>query len=146
MLDKDTARNPHSARSARTWRVTRALDIAVAALMISAPFAPRCLAQDMIGPPTVEADVQPEISRDEWRQKVQEAKRRAAEAAVERRNHPDLYVLPPEDPEQVATERVLNDESLQRGDIVATKKGLFVFRGHSDHEHREDDFVALPRR
>ncbi len=127
-------------------RLTRAAAAVAAVLMLPTFFAPRCLAQNSLEGPTVEADVQPEISRDQWRQKVQEAKRRAAEAAMQRLNRPDLYATPPEDPEQAASERVLNDDSLQRGDIVSTKKGLFVFRGRSDRERREDDFFALPAR
>ena len=31
-------------------------------------------------------------------------------------------------PEKIATKRVLNDETLEPGDIVATDKGLFLFR------------------
>lgn len=124
----------------------RTFNFLAAVLMTLSCFVPHCAAQDITGTPTVEADVQPEISREQWRQRVQEAKRRAAEAAVERRTHPGRYALPPEDPEVVATESVLNDDSLHRGDIVSTKKGLFVFRGRGDREHREDDFLALPRR
>jgi hypothetical protein len=48
------------------------------------------------------------------------------------------------DEERMATERVLNDDSPQRGDIVSTNKGLFVFRGRSDQEWLESDFIALP--
>jgi hypothetical protein len=48
------------------------------------------------------------------------------------------------DEERMATERVLNDDSPQRGDIVSTNKGLFVFRGRSDQERHESDFIALP--
>ena len=46
----------------------------------------------------------------------------------------------------MASELVLNDDSLQLGDIVSTNKGLFVFKGQSDQERRESDFVALPPR
>lgn len=86
---------------------------------------------------------QPELTRDEWRQRVEDARRRAKEVSRERREHPELYKPIPEDPELVATERRLNDESLQRGDIVATKKGLFVYQGRSDQPRREQDFVPL---
>jgi len=50
------------------------------------------------------------------------------------------------DQEQIASERVLNDGSLEPGDIVSTNKGLFVFKGRSDQERRESDFIALPSR
>jgi hypothetical protein len=52
----------------------------------------------------------------------------------------------PEDPDVVATERVLNDESLQTGDIVSTNRGLFVFRGRIDQPRRQEDFVPLRAR
>lgn len=86
---------------------------------------------------------EPELTRDEWRQRIEDARRRAKEISRERREHPELYKPIPEDPELVATERLLNDESLQRGDIVATKKGLFVYQGRSDQPRRERDFVPL---
>jgi hypothetical protein len=123
----------------------RAFNFLSAVLVTLTCAVPCCAAEDITETPTTEADVQPEMSREQWRQRVQEAKRRAVEAALERRTHPDRYAPPPEDAEQVASERVLNDDSLQRGDIVSTKKGLFVFRGRSNREHREDDFLALPR-
>jgi hypothetical protein len=88
-----------------------------------------------------------EISRDGWRARIEEAKRRAKEIAIERRENPARFDPPPiEDLDQVATDRVLNDDSLQFGDIVSTKNGLFVFRGRSDRPRRPEDFVALPSR
>lgn len=86
---------------------------------------------------------EPEPSRDAWRQRIDEAKRRAKEVSRERREHPELYAPVPEDPEIVATERALNDESLQRGDIIATKKGMFIYQGRPDRPRREQDFVPI---
>jgi len=86
---------------------------------------------------------EPELTRDEWRQRIEDARRRGNEVARERREHPELYKPLPEDPEIVATERVLNDESLQRGDIIATKKGMFIYQGRSDQPRREQDFVPI---
>jgi len=40
---------------------------------------------------------------------------------------------------------VLTDDSLQRGDIVSTDRGLFIFKGQPDRERRSDDFVPLSR-
>ena len=85
----------------------------------------------------------PEVSREEWQLRVQEAKRRAQEVARFRREHPELYTPIPEDPEIAASERVLTDDSLRPGDIVSTKRGLFVYRGRSDQPPREDDFVPI---
>ncbi len=70
-----------------------------------------------------------ELTRDEWRQRDRRCKAAVQEVARERREHPELHKPVPEDPEIVATGCVLNDESLQRGDIIATKKGMFIYRG-----------------
>ncbi|MCK1757396.1 hypothetical protein IVA78_19755 [Bradyrhizobium sp. 137] len=86
---------------------------------------------------------EPEVTRDEWHQRIEDARRRAKEVSRERREHPELYKPIPEDPDLVATERLLRDESLQRGDIVATKKGMFVYQGRSDQPRRDQDFVPV---
>ena len=86
---------------------------------------------------------EPEVSRDEWRQRIEEARRRAKEISRERREHPELYKPAPEDPDIVATELLLRDDSLQRGDIVTTKKGMFVYQGRSDQPRRDQDFVPV---
>lgn len=112
-----------------------------ACLAVTSP----CAALEAPDSAVSQEQVEPEISRDDWRERIQEARRRAKEAAVERRNNPVPYVVTPEDPERIATDRVMNDDSLQRGDIVSTKKGLFMFKGRSDQPRRADDFVALPR-
>lgn len=87
-----------------------------------------------------------EPSREEWRERVQAARQKAREIALERRNHPELYFVPEQDQERVATDRVLSDQSLQPGDIVSTKKGLFIFRGHPDQPRKNEDFIQVPPR
>ncbi|MFK4560629.1 hypothetical protein ABIF94_001226 [Bradyrhizobium ottawaense] len=86
---------------------------------------------------------EPEVTRDEWRQRIEGARRRAKDVSRERREHPELYKPVPEDPDLVATERLLRDDSLQRGDIVTTKKGMFVYQGRSDQPRRDQDFVPV---
>jgi len=123
-----------------------AVRLALLAAVLWGPLSTACRAEE-IQDSGVDEVVSPEPSRDAWRARVQEAKRRAREIAVERRLHPELTAPPPpEDPAVEASRRVLNDDSLQHGDIVATDKGLFVFRGRIDQPRRDDDFVALPRR
>ena len=102
--------------------------------------------EDVAASATDDGPRQPETSRNRWRQKIEDAKRRARDVARERREHPELYMPIPEDPDLVATERVLNDESLQTGDIVSTNRGLFVFRGRIDQPRRQEDFVPLRAR
>lgn len=104
-----------------------------------------CLAEDEPGPTINDflPPSEPELTRDQWRQRIDEARQRAKEASREHREHPELYKPVPEDPDLVATERILNDESLQRGDIVTTKKGTFIYQGSSDQPRREQDFVPV---
>ena len=104
-------------------------------------------AQDAINnPSSTESDFS-EPGREEWFARVAEAKRRASELALEQRmRSPASAADLSAEEERLASERVINDSSLQRGDIVSTSKGLFVFRGQPDQEHRESDFVALPQR
>lgn len=131
----------HFGRSAAFWRAA-----ALFAILLCSPVASPCMAQDTLGSPTVEEELQPEISRQEWLAKVQEAKQRARETAQERRNHPELYAPSPVNQERVASERALNDNSLQPGDIVSTDKGLFVFRGRVEQQPKSEDFVRVPNR
>jgi hypothetical protein len=102
--------------------------------------------EDMAAATRDDAPRQPEISRTAWRQRLDVAKRRAREVARERRQHVELYIPIPEDPDLVATERVLNDESLQTGDIVSTNKGMFVFRGRADQPRRRKILSLCPVR
>jgi hypothetical protein len=85
----------------------------------------------------------PEPSRDEWRQRIEDAKRRARDVARDRGLHPEHYLPVSEDAEVAASERVLRDETLQRGDIVTTKRGMFVFQGRSDRPRDAQDFAPI---
>jgi hypothetical protein len=103
-------------------------------------------AQEAMSNLAPEDDAPLDMSREQWRERVAEAKRRARQFALERRGRPTFENPSIADEERMASERVLNDDSLQRGDIVSTNKGLFVYKGQSDQERRESDFVALPPR
>ena len=87
-----------------------------------------------------------DMSRAEWRERVAVAKRRAQEVRLEQRGRA-VYKAPSiEDQERLASERVLNDDSLQLGDIVSTNRGLFLFKGKPDRERSDSDFVLLQPR
>jgi hypothetical protein len=86
-----------------------------------------------------------DVSRDQWRERIAETKRRVRQFALEHKGQL-TFEAPMDDQERIASERVLNDDSLQQGDIVSTNKGMFVFKGPSDQERRESDFIALPYR
>ena len=131
-----------SNRSAMSWCVITVF-AALSCLWLVRPGA----AQNAAEGQTVEQGVQPEISREEWRERVQAAKQRVREIAIERRRHPERFAPPPpEDPALIASERVLGDDSLQPGDIVSTNKGLFVFGGRADQPRNRDDFLPLQPR
>jgi hypothetical protein len=68
------------------------------------------------------------------------AHRRAlARSAVDEK--PGKYVAPEVMPGPLG--RFLRDSTLRRGDVVATARGLMVFRGEAGARHSEHDFVAL---
>ena len=49
----------------------------------------------------------------------------------------------PEDMDEEASRRILEDNSLATGDIVSTRQGLFEFRGAPDIERKPEDFVRI---
>ena len=133
------------------WRRTGGLRAVVAAaLLLGASCCPTiCFAQgdselSIDGGSPERPDEQPEMSRNAWRQRVEEARQRARDVARDHIEHPEVYAPVHEDPELIASERVLNDDSLQQGDIVTTKKGMFIFRGRPDQPRLQEDFVPLP--
>jgi hypothetical protein len=118
---------------------------AASALLCALTITP-CVAQDAAQSANPTDEAQPEVSRQQWIERVQEAKQRAKDAALDHRLHPERYTPSPEDKARIASERVLNDDSLQPGDIVSTSKGLFVFHGSADQPPKSQDFVPLPNR
>ncbi|GMO97952.1 hypothetical protein TM239_16950 [Bradyrhizobium sp. TM239] len=141
-----TARSNHSLACGRRFgALARAVMTVVGALGLGLASPSLCLAQTEPEPSLNDylPPSEPEVTRDEWRQRIEDARRRAKEVSRERREHPELYKPIPEDPDLVATERLLRDDSLQRGDIVTTKKGMFVYQGRSDQPRREQDFVPV---
>jgi hypothetical protein len=114
--------------------------------LLCALVLPPCIAQDEPEGASATNEAQPEVSRQEWMERVQEAKQRAKDAALDHRMHPERYAPSLGDKARVASERVLNDDSLQPGDIVSTDKGLFVFRGSADQPPKSEDFVPLRSR
>ncbi len=133
-------------RYAKLRRVLLWSAVTIAVLGLLQPLAGSSFAEDTISPSMTGDDAPVDMSRQQWRERVAEAKRRAREYAVERRSRPAPDPPSRAEEERLASERVLNDDSLQRGDIVATDRGLFVFQGQPDQERRSGDFHALPPR
>jgi hypothetical protein len=82
------------------------------------------------------------MSREEWQAHVKASQQRAD---VMRREHRVVVPQPrrPEDMDEEASRRILEDDSLAPGDIVSTRQGLFEFRGSPDRERKPDDFVRI---
>lgn len=86
------------------------------------------------------------ISRNAWRLRIDDARKRAEEARQNWRLNAPQRVLVPDPPEKIATQRVLADDTLQPGDIVSTDKGFFLFRGRSGTDEQTADFVPITPR
>jgi hypothetical protein len=122
------------------WRCT-----AAAILLFAMAFGTGCRAQDVqdqSGNPIME-DGSTEVSREQWRERVEEAKRRSKQFSVERGASPQISGSTVEEEERAASERILNDDSLRSGDIISTNKGLFVYTGRPNQERYPSDFVPL---
>ena len=84
------------------------------------------------------------LTRGQWQQRVQDARRRSEEFVANARTQ--TADPPPSDKEdaEAADQRAMNDPSLQRGDIIATSQGFFVFVGRDSEERQPRDFVPAP--
>jgi hypothetical protein len=84
------------------------------------------------------------LTRDEWRERVNQAKLRAREfialAKSGKLQHPGRSA---EQVDEEASSTVMNDQSLQHGDIVSTNKGLFRFNGKPGSDPQPGDFTPL---
>jgi|GEM_PF-3863719 len=77
-----------------------------------------------------------ELTREQWQQRIEDARRRTEDfVASAGTDSPDP--LPRNLQEREASERAMNDPTLQVGDIVSTDRGLVVFLGRT--EDRQPD-------
>jgi hypothetical protein len=129
----------HFGASLRSLAVTIALGLA-------STTGSQCRAESEDGPSNISKESeQALLTRQQWQEWVAAEKRRIRELAVQRRLHPEVETMVSR--EQRASERVLNDMSLRRGDIVVTDKGAFVFVGNAEEDRTPGDFVPVePRR
>src|SRR5450631_2776592 len=77
------------------------------------------------------------LTGEQWQQRVQDARRRSEEFVANARTD--------KDDAQAADQRAMHDPSLQRGDIIATSHGFFVFVGRDSEERQPSDFVPAPK-
>ena len=82
------------------------------------------------------------LTREQWQQRLEKARQRSEEfVANARARTKAAEEFDQKDAE--ASERAMNDPTLQRGDIVATDRGLLLFTG-KDEERRPGDFRLAP--
>jgi hypothetical protein len=81
------------------------------------------------------------LSIDQWQEHVRAEKRRIQKLAAQRRlDRLQEPVASPPDENRWASEQIMNDITLERGDIIVTDKGAFVFKGRSQDERKPGDF------
>jgi len=98
----------------------------------------RCSGQEMENFPDAA------LTREQWQQRVEAARRRSEDFVANPRTQM-ADPAPSDRLEAEAAERAANDPTLRPGDIISTRRGLFVFTGR-DEEHRPSDFLPVPSR
>ena len=86
-----------------------------------------------------------QMTREEWRAEVQAGRERLE---LMRRQHRSFIPQEPSQDEiaESASKRVLEDDSLQSGDIVSTTHGLYRFRGRRMDNGRQTILCAFAER
>jgi hypothetical protein len=107
------------------------------------------IAWSLVGSATCCLGQQPEdfsdsaLTREQWKLRVEESQRRAEQFVASAREYAAIPSLSETEKAEAASQRALNDPSLQRGDIVATGQGFVVFVGRED-EHPNNGFLPAP--
>ena len=82
------------------------------------------------------------LSQEEWRQRVNEARRRSDDFVANARSR-KADPFSADDLRKEAIERARRDPTLRQGDIVATDRGLEMFVGNEE-SRQPSDFVPVP--
>lgn len=105
----------------------------------------------LLGPPVhslEEMDSFPDsaLTAHQWQQRVIDARRRSEEYVAMARSRTESS--PTDDDAEAADQRAMNDPTLQRGDMIATSKGFFVFTRDDRDQRTPADFapVIAPQR
>jgi hypothetical protein len=85
-----------------------------------------------------------EITSDQWQQRVQDARRRSEQFVANARTQVLEPLSTGKEEAEESDQRAMNDPSLQRGDIISTSKGFFVFVGRDSDGRQASDFLPLP--
>lgn len=101
-----------------------------------------CMSMVSVNAQDLSADVQnfPDatLTEQQWRKRVDEARRQSEIFIANARSR--TSTPPVEDQTKLADERALSDDSLQRGDIVSTSKGFFIYLGRGNSERTSENF------
>jgi hypothetical protein len=119
---------------------TRNARIMAAVLLTAVPliaFATRCPGQQ---PETQDHDAA--LTPEQWKQRVEEARRRSEEFVARTRTQKEDPVSSEKEQAEAQDQRALNDPTLMPGDIVATSTGFVVFVGRAE-QHQSSDFQPL---
>jgi hypothetical protein len=82
------------------------------------------------------------LTPQQWRQRVEGARRRSEEFVAQARSHTIQSDL---ENAELTDQLAMNDPTLKAGDIVSTSHGLLVFIGRDGAERRPDDFRRIPQ-
>lgn len=86
-----------------------------------------------------------ELSLNHWRQRVEDARQRTEAFIADARSRQTESSAPvTDDVVSAIDQRIMNDDNLQPGDIVATGRGLLVFTGRVDSPRTPEDFQPVP--
>jgi hypothetical protein len=85
------------------------------------------------------------LTGEQWQQRVQDARRKSEEFVANARAHKNDPPLSDKEDARAADQRAMRDPSLQRGDIIATSQGFFVFVGRDSEERQPSDFLPAPK-
>lgn len=82
------------------------------------------------------------LSQDEWRRRIDEARRRTDEFVASARNR-KVDPFSADDLKKESIDRARRDPTLRPGDIVATERGFEMFVGNEE-SRQSGDFVPAP--
>jgi len=83
------------------------------------------------------------LSRQAWQARLEESRKRSQEFVSRAKSAPAEPLDMAKERALAQDQRIVNDESLQPGDIVSTSKGLYIFNGSSGQGRQPSDFSPV---
>jgi hypothetical protein len=102
------------------WRAALLMALFVAA-------TDRCAAED------VEEFPDSQLTREQWQQRLDEARRRTESFVAKLRSQPSEPFVSEREQQEIADQRAMRDQTLQQGDIVSTSRGFLVYTGRDNN-------------